>query len=327
MRQSKVRVKEVVGFLSLLLASFGWSVACSTGSTPVATSDDGGGGGSSGGGASSSGGTGSSGGSSGSSSGGTSSSGSSSGSMIPVTGVCANTGTRVLMNDQSDAFIDDFEEATISPGWSSFNDVSPVENSYLITQVLGGAAGTAHAGHYAGMGAKTAMQGGFGVGTVYNTAIDPSAGIYCVDIAAFTGVSFWAKAGNATNTTVSLNFVLPQTNMATSNDAGIATGGDCETNCYNHPRVTFTLTTSWAQYTAPFAMAAGGTAKVGSVIQELAWLSPDSTWDFTLDEIAFYNGTPPAGAVGPNPNMPQSDDAGTQPSGDAGGTASDAGTD
>jgi hypothetical protein len=207
----------------------------------------------------------------------------------------------VLTNSQPDAFVDDFEEAMISPGWSSFNDVSPVENSFMIMQVAGGAVGTAHSGHYAGTGAKLATAGGFGVGTVYNTAIDPGAGIYCIDISVFTGVSFWAKAGT-NGAMISLNYVLPQTNMATMNDAGINTGGDCETNCFNHPKVTFTLTTTWAQYTAPFAMANGGTAKVGNVIQELAWLSPDANWDFTLDEIAFYSGTPPTGAVGPNPN-------------------------
>jgi hypothetical protein len=220
-------------------------------------------------------------------------------------GVCKGNGTRVLTNSQPDAFIDDFEEAVISPGWSSFNDTSPMINMYAITQVAGGAAMTAHAGHYAGMGAKTPAMMGFGVGTVYNTAIDPPAGIYCIDISAFTGVSFWAKAGTAAST-IALNFVLPETNMAMSSDAGVnaglMTGGDCTANCYNHPRVTFTLTTQWAQYSAPFAMASGGTAKVQNVIQELAWLSADATWDFTLDEIAFYSGTPPTGAVGPNPN-------------------------
>ena len=49
-------------------------------------------------------------------------------------------------------------------------------------------------------------------------------------------------------------------------------------------------------------IASGGSATVGTVIQELAWLSPSSSWDFTLDEIAFYFATPPAGPVGPNPN-------------------------
>jgi hypothetical protein len=187
-----------------------------------------------------------------------------------------------------------------------------VINAFQITQVAGGAAGTAHSGHYAGTGAITPTMGGFGVGTVYNTAIDPSRGMYCIDISAFTGVSFWAKAGTA-GSQISLNFVVPQTNLSMVNDAGMPTGGDCLSNCYNHPRVTFTLTTQWAQYTAAFADAAGGSARVASVIQELAWLSPDSSWDFTLDEVAFYSGTPPTGPVGPNPNggspMP---DAGTR---------------
>jgi hypothetical protein len=202
---------------------------------------------------------------------------------------------------QADAFIDDFEETTLSPSWSSFNDVSPVENSFLLTQIAGGALATAHAAHYAGTGAITTAAGGFGVGTVFNAAIDPAVGVYCIDIAAFTGVSFWAKAATA-GSTISLNYVVPQTNQASANDAGVPTGGDCQTNCYNHPRVTFTLTTSWAQYTAPFAAAGGGSATVGTVIQQIAWLSPDVNWDFTLDEIAFYAGTPPPNAVGPNPH-------------------------
>jgi hypothetical protein len=225
-------------------------------------------------------------------------------------GVCKGNGTRILTNSQPDAFVDDFEEAAISPGWSSFNDTSPAINMFSIAQVAGGAASTAHAGHYAGMGAKTPMMMGFGVGTVYNTAINPPAGIYCIDISAFTGVSFWAKAGTA-GSTIALNFVLPQTNMAVESDAGVMLGGDCMTNCYNHPRISFTLTTQWAQYTAPFTMASGGTAKVANVIQELAWLSPDSNWDFTLDEIAFYSGTPPTGAVGPNPVGGPMPEAGT----------------
>src|SRR5262249_32972339 len=79
--------------------------------------------------------SGSSGSSSGSSSGGiSSSSGSSSSSSssggIPMTGVCAGNGTRVLTNTQADAFVDDFEESMISPGWSSFNDTSPQINMF-----------------------------------------------------------------------------------------------------------------------------------------------------------------------------------------------------
>jgi hypothetical protein len=167
----------------------------------------------------------------------------------------------------------------------------------MIMQVTGGAVGTAHSGHYAGTGAKTTTAGGFGVGVVFNAAIDPTAGIYCIDISAFDGVSFWAKAATA-GSMVALNFILPQTNKYTTDMMARPNGGDCMTNCYNHPRVSVTLTAAWAQYTVKFSSATGGSAKVGNVIQELGWLSPDSNWDFSLDEIAFYKGNPPSGPVG-----------------------------
>jgi hypothetical protein len=176
-----------------------------------------------------------------------------------------------------------------------------VPNFFKIMQAAGGAVGTLHAGQYAGAGATTIAMGGFGVGVVYNTAINVAAGVYCIDISAFTGVSFWAKAA-AAGSAISLNFVVPQANMYATNDAGAPTEGDCQTNCYDYPRVSFSLTTSWAQYAAPFSAAAGGSVALGNVIQQLEWLSPDSNWDFTLDEIAFYAGTPPAGPVGPNPS-------------------------
>jgi hypothetical protein len=189
----------------------------------------------------------------------------------------------------------------ISPGWSSFNDVSPQPNFFKIMQVAGGAAGTSHSGEYAGAGARTTATGGFGVGVVYNTAINVTKGIYCIDISAFTGVSFWAKAA-APGSTISLNFVVPQADQYATNDAGVPTQGDCTSNCYDYPRVSFTLSSDWAQYTAPFAAATGGSSTVGTVIQEIVWLSPDANWDFSLDEIAFYASAPPAGPVGPNPN-------------------------
>jgi hypothetical protein len=208
--------------------------------------------------------------------------------------VCDGAGTRALTID--DAFIDDFEEATISPGWSSFNDVKPTPNAIKILQVAGGAATTAHSGKYSGTGATIATAGGFGVGTVYNVAIAPAGGIYCIDVSAFDGVAFWAKAGTA-GAKISLNFVIPQTNQAGTDDQGRPNGGDCKAHCFNHPKASVTLTTDWAQYTVKFADASGGSAKVTNLIQELAWLSPDSDWDFSLDEISFYKGTPPTGPV------------------------------
>ena len=257
-------------------------------------------GGSSGGGSSSSGS--SSGGGSTSSSGSSSGSGGASGSggtsTPPAsTSVCAGAGTRVLTPNE--AFIDNFEEAAIVPAWSSFNDETPTDNIYEITQVAGGACGTAHSGEYAGKGAITVAAGGSGVGTIFNEAIDPAAKVYCVDISAFDGVSFWAKSTNP-GSTITVNFVLPSTNAMSTNSMGQPSGGDCDPKtmqCYDHPRVPVTLTSDWAHYTVKFSAATGGSAPVGNVLQEIAWLSPDASWNFSLDEIAFYKGTPPAGAV------------------------------
>jgi hypothetical protein len=212
----------------------------------------------------------------------------------PVASVCDGAGTKIL--GAHDTFIDNFEEAAIAPAWFAFNDVMPIPNAIHAQQVLGGAAGTAHALLYAGGGARTVAAGGFGVGLTYNAAIAPAAGVYCVDISAYDGVSFWAKAA-ANGTAISLNFVIPQTNPASTDGMGRPNGGDCTTGCFDHPRVSLTLTTGWAQYAVRFSQATGGSAPLENVLQELTWLSPDSDWDFWLDEIAYFKGTPPPGAV------------------------------
>jgi hypothetical protein len=208
--------------------------------------------------------------------------------------VCDGAGTRIL--GPGDGVVDGFEGAVISPGWASFNDVMPTQNSFKIVQEAGGALGTGHFGHYAGTGAKTTLLGGYGVGVIYNEAIDVAAKIYCVNITAFDGLTFWAKAATA-GARVGVNFVLPETN-AVATDPALG-GGDCVgTACFNHPYRTITLTTTWAQYSVAFADATmGGTARVTNRLQMLGWLSPDANWDFSIDEIQFYKGTPPTGPV------------------------------
>jgi hypothetical protein len=188
--------------------------------------------------------------------------------------------------------IDDFEGDSISPSWSSFNDVMPVPNAFSIVQATSnGAASTQKFGHYQGTGAKTLPNMGYGVGTVYNVAIDRAQAKYCVDISAFDGVSFWAKAAKD-GPMVEVNFVVPETNATKD-------GGDCASGCYNHPRRAVTLTTEWKRYSVTFASAGGGAYGVTTRIQELAWIAPvDADWDFSVDEIAFYKGAPPTGPVG-----------------------------
>jgi hypothetical protein len=266
--------------------------ACSTGNESTTTAGSGGTTGSGTGGK-----TAGSGGSSGTGSGGTIGGGTGGtiggmdGGGTGVPSVCDGTGTRPLT--LTDTKIDNFEGAMLDPGWYSFNDVTPPDSFKLMIQA-GGAATTAHSGHYAGMGAKTPLMSGYGVGASFNLAIDKTAMIYCVDISVFDGVTFWAKAAKA-GSKIALNYVLPETNK-------MKDGGDCldsSTNCYRHPQKSVTLTADWAQYSVTFAEATGGTAKVGTRIQELVFISSDADWDFSIDEIQYYKGTPPAGPTSP----------------------------
>ena len=76
-------------------------------------------------------------------------------------------------------------------------------------------------------------------------------------------------------------------------------GGDCDFGCYNHPRKAVALTTQWKQYTVQFASAGQGASEITNRLQEVAWLAPlDADWDYSIDEIAFYKGTPPTGPIG-----------------------------
>ncbi len=228
-----------------------------------------------------------------------------------TTGVCAGLGTKTLA--ATDAFVDNFEcpasiasfcnASNVANGWSTFNDLGApgadaADNMVKMKQIMPGYM-SASAGQYIGAMANTSKTPpGFGVGAIFNVAIDPTAGIYCADISAFDGISFWAKTGIAAGSTVAVNFVLPNTNAEVKNADGKEAGGDCVgMTCYNHPKKSITLTGTWAQYTVAFADAAGGSAKVKNVVQELGFLSPDATWDFSLDEIAFYKGTPPAAPI------------------------------
>jgi hypothetical protein len=200
----------------------------------------------------------------------------------PTTGVCAGMGTRKVGLDQSK--VDNFEDGDLSLGWSTFNDIKSAPNSIKMTIEAGGAVGTAHAAHYVGTGATPPTMNGYGVGAIYNVAIDHMNNIFCIDITAFDGVTFWAKGKDSTHH-LGVNFVIPQTNMSPE--------GDCTTGCYNHPQKSIALTPEWQQYSVSFASAMAGTNKVNGRIQELGWLSPEADWDYYIDEIQFYKGTPP----------------------------------
>ena len=216
--------------------------------------------------------------------------------------VCDGIGSRVLANTPTDAFIEDFERKNMldptQPGaeWFAFNDLA-VPNSVQLLRTAGGAATTAFSGRYAGTGAKTRSLGGYGVGLEFNVGMNLPIHQYCVDVSAFDGVSFWAKVGSPTNAVVAVGFAVPAQNS-------VMFGGDCPDDtplqCENYPQKNLTLTTDWAQYTVNFNAVKGSTGAtvVGSKIQQLLWLAPGSSWDFSLDELSFYRGVPPVGPVG-----------------------------
>ena len=220
--------------------------------------------------------------------------------------VCDGAGSRMLdATMPADAFIDDSETANAAGaekpagGWYGFNDIAPSgSNPIQPKRAMGGAAGTMFSVQYAGMGAKIPTMMGYGVGLEINLGVDQMAmpPIYCIDASAFKGVSFWAKA-NGMNKTVTVGFVVPSQNR-------VKFGGDCpdaaaDAKCNNYPQKSIALTAEWAQYTVDFAGLKGttGATVVGGKVQQVLWLAPTADWDFSLDEIAFYATTPPAGPV------------------------------
>lgn len=228
--------------------------------------------------------------------------------------LCDGAGTRVFTLDDN-AFIEDFECVTgpcnpdtkVGYGWSTFNDLGKAgtdaanmemaDNKELMKPLLPGYM-SATAGTYSGTGANITTKMGFGVGAIFNVVINPTESVYCADISAFDGVSFWAKAATA-GEKIDVNFVLPNTNGESTNADGKPAGGDCKASCFSHPKKTLTLTADWQQYSVTFAEAAGGSAKVKNLIQMVGFLSPGATWNYQLDEIAFYKGTAPTAPLVP----------------------------
>jgi len=61
---------------------------------------------------------------------------------------------------------------------------------------------------------------------------------------------------------------------------------------------------------------------VNGKVQQILFLSPDASWDYSLDEIAFYSGTKPTGPVAP----PATGTGGSGSGGTGGGGAPAGGT-
>lgn len=171
------------------------------------------------------------------------------------------------------ALVADFEQGVA--GWYGYIGTSPAP----ITSEQPGAAQTEHAAEFSGGSAKIS-------GMYFPMA--------CRDVSSFDGISFWGKS--ATTSAVRFLAVIPQTDPT----AGI---GDCNAalmTCSDHPGKPFTFGPEWTFYHAAWSelkqLGFGSKASFSGVINALLWINdgPVDHFDFSIDEVNFYTGAPPA---------------------------------
>jgi hypothetical protein len=250
-------------------AGSGGSTGGSTGGSAPTTGGSTASGGSAGGsatGGSSSGGT--------SASGGTNASGGAGGAKAPS--VCDGKTT------VAKKYIGDFEDFDTAPptGWFAYVEATPS----TIAAATPGAVETAKAAGFSGGAAKYAGMG-FGLG--------------CKDVSALDGISFWAKASTE-GAKIKFLAAIPATD-AVKEQGGT---GDCTAKCFDHPGKALKLTTAWKQYTVKWSDLEqdgfGAPATFDNIVNVLLWINDGevTSFDFSIDEVSLYAGTPPAGAVG-----------------------------
>jgi hypothetical protein len=133
--------------------------------------------------------------------------------------------------------IDDFELG--ASRWSSFQDGTGM----LTGTTVNNGPTESNAGDVPGSQAAAHLHGsGF---TDSGAGLSYTGWIKCVDISAFTGISFWAKGGAGTGMTLAdkprVALVLPTT-------LPVERGGACTSGCNDHPSAPITLTEQWKQY-------------------------------------------------------------------------------
>jgi len=225
--------------------------------------------------------------------------GSSSGGMGGSTSSVCDNNIEVLPASQG--FVDDFETPTRFLGWYSFADVPNPDAgtpSMFFSTIArdgpgAGAAGTFWAGNTSGAGIVSPTAGGFGAGFGFNMK---NASGQCAGVMVFDGVSFWAKGSAGAGNALTFQAVVPATQSK-------ASGGDCVSDCFNHPSTTVTLSASWMHYSIKWTDLAPGTdatgpVKVNGIILGLSWITPGPNLDVWIDEVALYAGTSPTGPVG-----------------------------
>lgn len=194
-----------------------------------------------------------------------------------------------------EAYIDNFETDTRFTGWYAFSDTTP-PNMPAPERVMMGAVSTGYAGHVHATGIKSSKAMGYGAGFGFGL-VDPAKG-NCVDLSAFDGISFWAKGTAGADNTLKFQVVAPATQPADSMPVG-----DCPSSAsacaFKHPAKTITLTADWSQVVIRFSELAPAAAYTGKVLG-FNMITDGPDYDVEIDEVTFFSGTAPTGAVMPD---------------------------
>jgi hypothetical protein len=212
-------------------------------------------------------------------SGGTGSGGTTSMDGAGAAGACGGA-TRTLLS--SETFIDDFETEARKSGWYAFADNDVASSELLPSYVSDAAAGTTTSLHVAAS-AITPPPDGFGAGFGFNL-VDPD-NENCVDVSAFAGVSFWAKGSSGSEGLITFQIVHPATTP-------IAEGGDCETQCYQHPSKQLALSDAWQEYVVVWSDLTGSASLPGPILG-FNLITAETDYEVWLDEVAFFGSSEP----------------------------------
>jgi len=194
----------------------------------------------------------------------------------------------------SQAYVDNFETDARMAGWYSFADTPPPSQTPFERLMTGGAVGTAWAGHVAASAVVRPSLMGFGAGFGFGL-VDPALG-HCVDLSAFDGISFWIKG--------SVDALLKfQVVSAQTQPADVSPPGDCPSMtspcAFQHPSRFITLTPDWQHTSIYLGKLQPPGSYAPSKVLGFDLITDGPGYEVWIDEVSFFKGQPPLGAVAP----------------------------